>query len=147
MLTNSVCAIKKTPHFTITKMNWLMLSKDLITVYSENHTKHINTEWRVTDCWSRWDMYCLLLRRKALTFIVWADTVEGTYRPCEKCKALTLFIPKACTLVQNIRLYINEQTWACTKRAVTSYAPALPTSVLCGLSFMSYKLSRRVILK
>jgi hypothetical protein len=28
-------------HFTITNINWLILFREIITVYSENHTKHI----------------------------------------------------------------------------------------------------------
>jgi hypothetical protein len=47
---NSARTIKKTQRFTITKMNWLMPFKDIIPVYSENHTKPINTKCRVTDC-------------------------------------------------------------------------------------------------
>jgi hypothetical protein len=34
---------KKTQHFTITKINWLTLFKEIIAVYSENHMKPINT--------------------------------------------------------------------------------------------------------
>jgi hypothetical protein len=37
---NSVLTAKKTPHFTITKINWLTLFKEIIAVYTENHTKH-----------------------------------------------------------------------------------------------------------
>jgi hypothetical protein len=40
---DSVRTAKKTPHFTITTINWLTLFKEIIAVYSENHTKHINT--------------------------------------------------------------------------------------------------------
>jgi hypothetical protein len=47
---NSVRTAKKTPHFTITKINWLTLLKEMIAVYTENHTKHINTKRRATDC-------------------------------------------------------------------------------------------------
>jgi hypothetical protein len=47
---NSVRAAKKTQHFTITKINCLTLFKEIIAVYTENHTKHINTKWKVTDC-------------------------------------------------------------------------------------------------
>jgi hypothetical protein len=47
---NSVCTAKKTQHFTITKINWLTLFKEIIAVYNENHTKHINIKLRVTDC-------------------------------------------------------------------------------------------------
>jgi hypothetical protein len=35
---NSVRTAKKTQHFTITKINWLTLFKEIIAVYSENHT-------------------------------------------------------------------------------------------------------------
>jgi hypothetical protein len=38
---NLVRTAKKTQHFTITKINWLTLFKEIIAVYSENHTKHI----------------------------------------------------------------------------------------------------------
>jgi hypothetical protein len=41
---NSVRTSKRTPHFTITKINWLTLFKEVIAVYSENHAKPINTK-------------------------------------------------------------------------------------------------------
>jgi hypothetical protein len=40
---NSVRASKKTSYFNFTKINWLMLLKEIIVVHSENHTKPINT--------------------------------------------------------------------------------------------------------
>jgi hypothetical protein len=36
---NSVHTSKRTPHFTITKINWLTLFKEIIPVYAENHMK------------------------------------------------------------------------------------------------------------
>jgi hypothetical protein len=39
---NSVRTSKRTPHFTITKINWLMLFKEIITVYTDNHAEPIN---------------------------------------------------------------------------------------------------------
>jgi hypothetical protein len=42
MFKNSARTAKKTPHFTITKINWLTLFKEIIAVYSENHMKTIN---------------------------------------------------------------------------------------------------------
>jgi hypothetical protein len=48
LFNNSVRTAKKTRHFTITKINWLTLFKEA--VYSENHTKHINTKCRLVDC-------------------------------------------------------------------------------------------------
>jgi hypothetical protein len=41
---SSVLTSKRTPHLTITKINWLTLFKEIITVYSENHAKPINTK-------------------------------------------------------------------------------------------------------
>jgi hypothetical protein len=46
---NPVRTSKRTPHFTVTEIKWLMLSKEMIAVYSENHTKPINTKYSVTD--------------------------------------------------------------------------------------------------
>jgi hypothetical protein len=40
---NSVHTAKKTQHVSITKINWLMLFKEIIPVYSENHTNPINS--------------------------------------------------------------------------------------------------------
>jgi hypothetical protein len=40
---DSVHREQKTQHFSITKITWLVLFMDIITVYSENHTKPINT--------------------------------------------------------------------------------------------------------
>jgi hypothetical protein len=39
---SSVRTSKKTPHFTITKINWLTLFKEIMAVYSENYTRPIN---------------------------------------------------------------------------------------------------------
>jgi hypothetical protein len=51
---NPVCTSKRTPHFTITKISWLMLFKEIIAVHSENHAKPINTKCSITECQSRW---------------------------------------------------------------------------------------------
>jgi hypothetical protein len=51
---NSVRTSKRTTNFTITKINWLMLFKEIIAVYNENHAKPINTKYSITDCQSRW---------------------------------------------------------------------------------------------
>jgi hypothetical protein len=40
----SVRAVKKTHLFIITKINWLTLFKEIIPVYTENHTKLSNTK-------------------------------------------------------------------------------------------------------
>jgi hypothetical protein len=41
---NSVRTSKRTPHFTVTKINWLMLFKEIITVYSDSNKKPTNTK-------------------------------------------------------------------------------------------------------
>jgi hypothetical protein len=51
---NSVRTSKRTPNFTITKINWLMLFREIIAVYSDNHAIPINTKYSITDCQSRW---------------------------------------------------------------------------------------------
>jgi hypothetical protein len=47
---NSVRTAKKTQHFTVKKINRLMLFKEIIAVYCENRTKQINTKLRVIRC-------------------------------------------------------------------------------------------------
>jgi hypothetical protein len=39
---NSGWASKRTQHFNIKKINWLRLFKEIIPVYTENHTKPTN---------------------------------------------------------------------------------------------------------
>jgi hypothetical protein len=45
---NPVRTSKRTQHFTITNINWLMLFKEIIAVYGENHAKPINTKCNIT---------------------------------------------------------------------------------------------------
>jgi hypothetical protein len=45
---NSVRTSKRTPHFTIKKINSLILFKEIIAVDSENHAKPINTKCNIT---------------------------------------------------------------------------------------------------
>jgi hypothetical protein len=40
---NSDLTAKKTQHFTVTKISWLTLFKEIIAVHCENRTKHANT--------------------------------------------------------------------------------------------------------
>jgi hypothetical protein len=50
---NSVRTSKRTPHFTITKINWLTMFREIIAVYNENHiktTKHSEAKRRIIDC-------------------------------------------------------------------------------------------------
>jgi hypothetical protein len=48
---NSVHTSKRTPHFTITKINWLTLFKEIIAVYSGNHTKLTHDVWARSNYW------------------------------------------------------------------------------------------------
>jgi hypothetical protein len=51
---NPVRISKRTPNFAITNINWLILFKEIIAVYSDNHAKPINTKYSITGCQSRW---------------------------------------------------------------------------------------------
>jgi hypothetical protein len=44
---NSVCTSKRTTHFTIRKIKFLMMFKEIIVVYNENCTESINTICRI----------------------------------------------------------------------------------------------------
>jgi hypothetical protein len=46
----SVRTAKKTQHFTVTTVKWLTLLKEIIAVCTKNHTKCINTKFRVIRC-------------------------------------------------------------------------------------------------
>jgi hypothetical protein len=48
LFNSSVRTAKKTPHFTITKINLLTLFKEIIAVYTQNHSKH--NKRRLTYC-------------------------------------------------------------------------------------------------
>jgi hypothetical protein len=48
MLLNSVRTSKRTPYFTITKINWLMLFKEIMAVYSESQAKPIHAKCSIT---------------------------------------------------------------------------------------------------
>jgi hypothetical protein len=54
LVKNPVRTSKRTPHFTITKIKWLTVFKEIIAVYIENHAKPINTKCSLADCQSRW---------------------------------------------------------------------------------------------
>jgi hypothetical protein len=45
---NSVSTSKRTPHFTITEINWLTLFEEITAAYSENNAKPINTKRSIT---------------------------------------------------------------------------------------------------
>jgi hypothetical protein len=40
---HSVCTPKKTQYFSITEVSWWVLFREIINVFSEDHTKPINT--------------------------------------------------------------------------------------------------------
>jgi hypothetical protein len=50
---NPVRTTKRTPHFTVTETNKLMLFKEIIAGYSKKHMNPINRN-KVTDYCSRW---------------------------------------------------------------------------------------------
>jgi hypothetical protein len=48
-LNNSLSTSKKTQSVSIRKLDWLMLFKEMIAVYSENHMKPVYEKFRITD--------------------------------------------------------------------------------------------------
>jgi hypothetical protein len=48
MFKDPIRTSKRTPHFTFTKINWLTLFKDIITIYNKKNTKSINKKCRLT---------------------------------------------------------------------------------------------------
>jgi hypothetical protein len=49
MFKNSAHTSKRTSHYTITMIKWLMLFKEIISVYCGDHTKPIHSKYSVTD--------------------------------------------------------------------------------------------------
>jgi hypothetical protein len=56
MFKNSVRTSKRTPNCTIKNISWLILFKEIIAVYNENHTKLKNIKYCVTDCYESRDI-------------------------------------------------------------------------------------------
>jgi hypothetical protein len=54
-------SVRRTQYFTVTKINWLTLFKEMIAINSKNNMKH-KTDSSVTGCWSRWDIVTAGLR-------------------------------------------------------------------------------------
>lgn len=50
VLKNSVHTAKETHHFTITTIFWSTMFKEMIAVYSKNHTKSVNTKYSIIYC-------------------------------------------------------------------------------------------------
>jgi hypothetical protein len=72
---------KKTPRFTVTKINRLTLFKEIIAVYGENHMKHINTNWRVIVCWIGWDIWLPLGFQRVLNGLKWSRNRSDMLKP------------------------------------------------------------------
>jgi hypothetical protein len=56
MFTNTFHTSKRTPNFIITKIDWLVVFKEIVAVFIENHTKPMNEKNSVTDCYGSWDI-------------------------------------------------------------------------------------------
>jgi hypothetical protein len=50
MFKNPVRTSKKTQHFTIAKVSWVMLFNEIISFCTENYTELRNTKYTVADC-------------------------------------------------------------------------------------------------
>jgi hypothetical protein len=54
---NWVHTTKRTPHFTIKRINWIMMFKNIFAVYNEKNKIPIKTKCRVSIYCNRWDMF------------------------------------------------------------------------------------------
>jgi hypothetical protein len=120
---NPVRTSKRTPHFTITKINWLMLFKEIIPFYNE---KPRNTKSRVTDHWSRWGIY-LPLGLKGLRQSVPRASLE---RPQYESGAVSLRHHEVCNVS-----YERSVETSYSRRNVSSVRTSVNTEwreQLCG---------------
>jgi hypothetical protein len=103
---NPVRTSKRTPHFTITKINWLTLFKEIIAVYSENHAKPINTKCSITDCRIRWFIYLPLNLRGIICWSMKMLITNGACAPSPLISDIVLQSKGmlACSLDRNIRM-------------------------------------------
>jgi hypothetical protein len=113
---NSVRTAKKTPHFTFTKINWLMLFKEIIVVYFENHTKLINTlrgkvqcYWMLKQVVHTWvtatfRYWCLQSWTRALALVCVSCTYGAFARPS------TLVVPKHTYIHTYILVRVTPRT-------------------------------------
>jgi hypothetical protein len=74
---NSVRTSKRTLHFTITKINWLTLFREMIAVYSENHTK--THKYKMQHCWMSKQMVHIVTARPSYTPRHWVPILVTFY--------------------------------------------------------------------
>jgi hypothetical protein len=123
---NSVRTTKRTPHFTITKINWLTLFKEVIAVYNKKHTKPINTKRRVTDYYSRWDIYLPLSFKRVRELYMHCKVHDGL------CGLFTL-------LLKGVRIKeLRTNTWRGRWRMVNC-------GWLAGRALVSLGISSRIL--
>jgi hypothetical protein len=108
---NSVRTAKKTLHFKITKINWLTLFKEIIAVYTENHTKPINIKWTVTDFLSRWYIYLPLGFRGLILFSKRRINLASLSRRCKfySCDMFVRYVRVLQILLNLARSIFEEQ--------------------------------------
>jgi hypothetical protein len=75
-LKNLLRCVKITQYICITKVNCLILFSEIIAVYSDNHTKFVNSLWarrRDADYESRWYVYLSLVFTEKLNNVTRAE--------------------------------------------------------------------------
>jgi hypothetical protein len=58
----SVRASKRTPHFAITKINWLMMFEEVIAVFNENHAEPNNAKCRRSYLLLKWLVHIVTIQ-------------------------------------------------------------------------------------
>jgi hypothetical protein len=116
---NPVRTSKRTPHFSITKINCLTLFKEIIAVYSEIHRNPINAKRNVTDSKNMWYIYLPFVFKGLWIVVTLAEDIR------DLCKTYVVII--------NTVLIYN----AILKKQVLC-ASTLKTETVCSSDTLEY---------
>jgi hypothetical protein len=102
---NSVRTSQRTPHFTVTKINWLTLFKEIITVYSENHTKRTTQRGQLLTVRAAGTYRLWMVKQSFIISVLMLIVAHKRHARCHvqhllqgKCYWTTDTRPKPCAL-------------------------------------------------
>jgi hypothetical protein len=102
---NSVRTSKRTPHFTITKINWLMLFKEIIADSVRKIQNPYIKKYSVTGCKYSWNIYNLPLGLKGQMIRLIYGKFNKFYFNC----ALRRFFRNEQFIVSDVRVILNYE--------------------------------------
>jgi hypothetical protein len=132
---NSVRTSKRTPYFTITKINWLTLFKEIITVH---HAKLINTKFSINDCQSRWFIY-LLLGLRGLTCS--QELAISMRSKADKSGPLFTFV--GCDEQESLQIWATDANML--NKVVPDILKGQPYSPECGRGLITFNLKNNLL--